>query len=539
MTEELRSAAVFAFGVTGHRDISLTDRDLLRDHFSRIFREYLDAMPSTSFVLLTALAEGADQIAAEVAFAMPRFEVVATLPMPLDDYLADFPDDDSRSLLDLLSRCTGRIDTSELHGSLRPEVSSERDSLYQLCGRWVSDNCQVLVAAWDGEEPTHVGGTADIVYYRVDGLEPLSSPHSIGGLSRSDTRFVLWCPVTRGRDPRADAGTATVQLLQRGGISEVWTGTSDETAWRIEEFNHASQSDSGTEGASLLLYEAADTLASRVQGRYRRLVQTVTGFGIVTLLCIDAMQTTNDLRLAVVLLGFAALTVGLLLVLRRTRLKTRFQQARYLAEGCRVQLVWLASGISNCPVDFQIDGVGSEGAWIRASMRTAWTLDTVRPRAPRDLSVARAWLEEQLRYFLGSKKQPGAISRMRRRNRVMRQSAWLLIIPAVLALGTEIVMMLTGISPESPLRQGVGLIWALGIGGGVGLFTYGELMGYGELSRRYALLVPRLQEAAAALAKATSVKESQAVIQEAGIVALRESGDWLVLHSQQHVRPFG
>lgn len=537
MAETLRSAAVLAIGVTGHRDISPDDRDSLRSHFSQIFREYLEAMPNTSFLLITALAEGADQMAAEVALTMPRFEVIAALPMPVADYLADFSHADRQELLDLLGRCAGRIDTSQVYEDLRPDVPSDRDALYQLCGRWISDNCQTLIAAWDGEEPTYLGGTADIVYYRVEGLEPLPSPHAIGGLSRSDTRLVLWCPVARGQAQRDDHSVVGVQLLRGGGVSHPWTQISDEGAQSVEDFNRLSQSTPRSAEASQELYEAADLLASRLQKQYRRLVKAVTVSGMATLLCIDAMQTTNDLRLAVALGGFAVLTAGLMLLLYRARLKTRFQQARYLAECCRVQLVWLACGLPRSPVYFLIDGVGSSGAWIRASLRAAWILDSTRAREIPNLSKAEIWLKEQLAYFLGTKTQDGAISRMQRRHLVIQRGAWFLIVLAILAVGAEIAMMIVGTAPDTPSRQVVGLIWALGIGGGVGLFTYGELMGYGELSRRYVLLVPSLQEAAAALAKSASVEESRAVIQDAGLAALQESGDWLALHSQQHVRP--
>ena len=533
----IRSAAVLTFGVTGHRDIPPDDRDSLRRHFSQIFREYVEAMPSTSFLLITALADGADQIAADVALTMPRFEVVAALPMPLDDYLADFPGENSRSLLELLGRCDGRLDTSRFHEHLRPEVPSERIALYQVCGRWISDNCHALLAAWNGQAPAHVGGTADIVYYRVDALEPLLSPHASAGLNRNDSRLVLWCPTRRGQALHSTSDQADIQIVRKGGESEAWLGISDESARSVDDFNRLSQLTLRSAEASQELYEAADLLASRLQKQYRRLVKAVTVSGMATLLCIDAMQTTNDLRLAVALGGFAVLTAGLMLLLYRARLKTRFQQARYLAECCRVQLVWLACGLPRSPVYFLIDGVGSSGAWIRASLRAAWILDSTRAREIPNLSKAEIWLKEQLAYFLGTKTQDGAISRMQRRHLVIQRGAWFLIVLAILAVGAEIAMMIVGTAPDTPSRQVVGLIWALGIGGGVGLFTYGELMGYGELSRRYALLVPSLQEAAAALAKSTSVEESTAVIQDAGLAALQESGDWLALHSQQHVRP--
>jgi len=504
---------------------------------SRIFNEYMNAMPNTSFVLLTALADGADQIAAEVALELQRIEVVAALPMPLEQYLEDFPEERDKRLVDLVERCTGRVDTSRLHSELRPEVASERNALYQACGRWISDNSEVLIAAWDGKAPVHVGGTADIVHYRISQGQLLPSAYIIGEPSRGQNRLVLWCPVSRQRASEMSPGEDEVRLITSVDTSETWLGVADETTASIEGFNKVSRPSRTGQQATETLFESADELASRLQGRYRRLVKAIMGSGILTLLSIDAMQTTNDLRLAVVLTFFVALTAVLMLMLYRTGIKTRFQQSRYLAESSRVQLVWLASRLPRCPVDFQTDSVEKQLAWIRSALRSAWVLDDSRMNEAPVMERAEAWLREQLEYFLGVGHRAGAIARMQRRQRIIQRAAWLFLIPAMMAVGVEVAMMVLGVSPDAVSRQIVGLIWALGIGGGVGLFSYGELMGYGELGRRYALLVPNLTDASAALACTTSVGEAQIVVRNAGLAALREASDWLTLHTQSNVRP--
>jgi len=537
MNNRVRSAALLSFGVTGHRGISSKEKSKLELQFSKIFHDYMNAMPNTSFLLLTALADGADQIAAEVALDLPRFEVVATLPMPLMQYLEDFPEADRTRLLDLLGRCAGCIDTSRHFLELRPDIASERDALYQICGRWISDNSEVLIAAWDGQAPVYTGGTADIVHYRVSEARSLSSAHAIGESSRGQSSLVLWCPLMRRNASQPNPEEADVRLLSAGDTCEPWFGVADDTAASIEGFNKAARPSRESRQATESLYESADELASTLQVRYRRLVQAIMGSGIFALLSIDAMQTTNNLRLAVALTFFVALTAVLMLLLYRTGIKTRFQQSRYLAEGSRVQLVWLASRLPRCPVDLQTDSVEEQMAWIRSALRSAWVLDDSRMNEAPVMVKVEAWLREQLEYFLGVGHQVGAIVRMQRRQRIIQRAAWLFLIPAIIAVGVEVAMMVVGVSPDAVSRQIVGLIWALGIGGGVGLFSYGELMGYGELGRRYALLVPSLTDAWASLANSNSVEEAQIVVRNAGLAALREAGDWLTLHTQSNVRP--
>ena len=60
-------AVPIVLGLVGHRDLRPGDRDVLKQRLNEIFRQFRDAYPHTPLVLLSALAEGADQLAAEAA----------------------------------------------------------------------------------------------------------------------------------------------------------------------------------------------------------------------------------------------------------------------------------------------------------------------------------------------------------------------------------------------------------------------------------------------------------------------------------------
>jgi len=107
------------------------------------------------FTLVSPLAEGADQMAAEAALAR-GWQLQAVLPFGRDAYLADFNDEDSlaryRRLLD------ASVCTLELPG--RPDDPLEA---YVMAGRGTVAHCDLLIAVWDGLPPRGRGGTGEVV----------------------------------------------------------------------------------------------------------------------------------------------------------------------------------------------------------------------------------------------------------------------------------------------------------------------------------------------------------------------------------------
>ena len=76
-------------GVTGHRDLS----NVNIDSFKLIIKQELEKIalkcPNTNIKLLTSLAEGADQLCAEVALEL-GIKIIVPLPMESGEYIKDF-----------------------------------------------------------------------------------------------------------------------------------------------------------------------------------------------------------------------------------------------------------------------------------------------------------------------------------------------------------------------------------------------------------------------------------------------------------------
>ena len=161
---------VLAVGVTGHRAEVLAEDSvpLLRQRMRDVLRQIEDAgrellererdcfaglPPKLRFV--SPIADGADQIAAEVALEL-GWELQAILPFERAHYRASLANDAARERLDaLLDRATCLLEL--------PGDPSHTLDAYVMTGRATVAHCDVLIAVWDGLPPRGRGGTGEVV----------------------------------------------------------------------------------------------------------------------------------------------------------------------------------------------------------------------------------------------------------------------------------------------------------------------------------------------------------------------------------------
>lgn len=203
-------------GVTGHRNLQEPEKIaerirtvLGRDIFGLMDDESKNAIaesPNTKikYSILTSLAQGADQLVAKEVLAFNEDLDVETilglrkkhrgrptckisdsmievvLPMEREEYLNTFDpnDSDAKSQFESLFKMARRPVTL---GSkkLGVEFSNQgtgsyvRKSAYLNAGTYVVDNCDVLIALWDGQPSRGRGGTAEIVGYAKRMMRPV------------------------------------------------------------------------------------------------------------------------------------------------------------------------------------------------------------------------------------------------------------------------------------------------------------------------------------------------------------------------------
>lgn len=108
----------------------------------------------------TSLAMGSDQLFAREALAL-GVPVTAVIPMP--DYARCFAPEDRAVYEALLTRC----------GLLQLEGEGAAQDSFFAAGRRVAEDCEFLVAVWDGKPAAGFGGTGDVVAWALEVGRPV------------------------------------------------------------------------------------------------------------------------------------------------------------------------------------------------------------------------------------------------------------------------------------------------------------------------------------------------------------------------------
>lgn len=182
-------AVPIVLGIAGHRNPRRTDLPALEASLQAVFTHFRAAYPDTPLVLLSSLAEGADQLASEVALANGVF-VRAPLPFPADVFAAStsFDTEDGRKKLkDLLANPhvesfvvplpwtdpDHAIDWLAVATDRQNEANStRRRQCYANAGGYLVRHCDALIALWDGREAERPSGTAEHVLFKLTGRPP-------------------------------------------------------------------------------------------------------------------------------------------------------------------------------------------------------------------------------------------------------------------------------------------------------------------------------------------------------------------------------
>jgi len=158
-------------GFTGHRKLTApaTIARAVRDVLSNLARRTDDPLAAVS-----SAASGSDTIFAETAAAM-ELPWTLLLPFPVEEFKKDFADD-----AEGWERVT-RLLPLAVRTVTEPPAETRSDA-YLEAGIRTVDECDVLIAVWNGEEAAGRGGTGDVVAYARRQQLPLIWIHSETGV---------------------------------------------------------------------------------------------------------------------------------------------------------------------------------------------------------------------------------------------------------------------------------------------------------------------------------------------------------------------
>ena len=138
-------------GVTGLRDLTSFNLKKLKRSISTELEEIKKV--NNQSIMLNSIAVGADQLCAEIGLSL-GYELIC--PLPFSKYRSDFCGKDLVLFDMLLGKANNTFVVSD---------SSCKDSAYLDAGKYIVQNCDVLLAVWDGKPQTSICGTAAIIAY--------------------------------------------------------------------------------------------------------------------------------------------------------------------------------------------------------------------------------------------------------------------------------------------------------------------------------------------------------------------------------------
>jgi len=173
--------AIVRIGITGHRHLGELEK-IMAGVDSAVTR-ILARFPDSDFRILSALAEGADQILAKRLLLVPDSKLWVPLPLPKEEYLKDF------RTVQTKEEFTSLLGEAERIISM-PQME-KREEAYLAAGKYIVENSDLLLAVWDGKPARGKGGTAEII-----------------GLARRRGLPIAWIHVDNSLDGTADAGVS-------------------------------------------------------------------------------------------------------------------------------------------------------------------------------------------------------------------------------------------------------------------------------------------------------------------------------------------
>ena len=409
-------------GVTGHRDIPAEDVPRLTEVIAKQLNDILHDSPNSPHILLSALAEGADRVAASVALDS-GWALGAILPAAADVYENDFTTAQSRAEFhEFLAKATWVE-------SLSAEATGP--GAYHASGLRMLRQSLYLLALWDGVSNGAEGGTSEMVNLFRHGVPEPTLPGPADN-SLPEARPVLHVLTRRTRAPErisvSDVGRLTVLAPEPAGTS----GENELDRWaavlrNIDQFNADAalcrKENSAELEKAIAAFEKAAPPDLPLSGRHAAAVQAVAGvmskqaqtqrdrellwlFGLA-LVAVFCEQIYSGPIWAAGWLAAAIVSGVLAAVLfqrgTRVRLEARYLDYRALAEACRVQHFWKQAGVSACAADHFLRDQRDELEWLRQAVRTTELIPgRVALEATRIEKVGCDWIDDQRNWFIGN-----------------------------------------------------------------------------------------------------------------------------------------
>ena len=547
-------APVFV-GVTGHRFLDDDARLPLQRDVRATLKALQSRLPNTPFVLLTALAEGADLLVAEAALDL-GWSLLAPLPMEPMRYAKTFESPEAAARMQEL------IDAGIPHEVIGPKQGKDVDG-YVRVEAYLARHAHLLVALWDGEPAGGLGGTAHVVHTARTSLVELKKVHEDlrrqEEIQRTPSIPVLWFPTRRpGQEARRSFqdGVALLPPLRQedehpseepvplGGRRAALECIGDYLRPASEWNRLLKPMEEGLQDPSLvsswdLRRDVIDAEALTMQKATRRLHDVRIGMVAIGFLVLEMAVGPLGAWKTASLVGLALLALGTFGLARRNHhLERRFLQARTLAEHLRIRGYLEGSPLKATRLNLthHLRLVAHPGD-VLCHVLDAWeVIERHQPSSASEKTLSlphllKDWVQGQVKYF--QDKAPSAAEAERKWGRISNS---LLVVG--LCLSTLLAVTFVEQVPEwlKDLRDPFLFLGTAAILGAAAIRTRRQYRAFGPRARRYRQAMPQFTGAATAIREAIregDETEAWECLHQLADQAMRENSEWFAMHLER------
>ena len=546
-------------GAAGHRDIDRSDARLIAALTGEC-RKLKKRYRHSPFVILSALAEGADRMIADIAMKELHADLIAVLPMPEEDYERDFGSEESKAEFRAFLDRAFCVKIAELpEGDLRWKVPGEqRNEQYARAGAIAVDHAHIFFAIWDGDPARGTGGTAGQVAWFDRG-------YSAKEFSPYKASLSPLAPFEPGLRIRIDPATAEVSVSEtrppehrRSDIETILNRTDrynrDAARAPLEKLSPlAAGAAEKVKDLSIIdrTYGGADWISAVYAGKVRG------SASVVYLLALPAIAAFNLVsEFIIVPWIYFGITLAMALLASRVWLMSadnRFLEYRCLAEAMRTLYFWRNAGVTRPVWLNYLSRQSGVVHWIRHAVRSIEFCQDCRlpqqtgasdPADPAGLRVAKHyWVDNQKNWFL-----------RKERSHYQHTKLWKRVENAAFALAfaTAAILAVLTVLPSADGKllwdkwvepRNYGYLWQIALG----LFAAGGLAARGflaqrahlELTKQYASQRQIFETASRMLDTIEHEPKpdwtAREILEKLGEEALQEQSEWVWL---RHTRPF-
>jgi len=415
-------------GIIGHRDAVIVPAH--RMLIIKTLNLLNERFPHSPLVLFSQLAQGADLEVARIFLEHKKrtglaYRLIVPLPFEKEEYIRDF---DPEHL-----ECFHRVyDAAEEKFVVPQQKDDDRNMKFRRGGQFVADSSMVLIGFSDQKKTGGVGGTDDLLYYKVNGTFREHVDDRLFNLH--GTALVLPCDRGDSREVTEDELTEELlddffaipdvveTLTKTDEINQFSTRNRKKEDW-TESWEICTQGEDPSNARNLKdwhnVFASHSTIHKRIYNRFVNgffyLGAFLVGGSQVVSVLAAIFSTHEDARAVedliteyggvLLLLIVMVLFMVAIFIKRYTKWKdhTIFIDDRVVAEAIRTQFFWKQSGIQQ-PVARHILRIHKqEHNWLPNILNAIYGLTLGNPsQVCHWTTIQRNWIEDQYAYFIKS-----------------------------------------------------------------------------------------------------------------------------------------